>query len=285
MSQDQAIWKKYLLVLYVGMWAVILVGACVWLTMFLVGTLGDPFDDKQKQDQEFDAFDSLVAGTEKRVVRYLGEWELLEPKLPGHFHHIGRWYQPDKWNFCIECHTSTPHSRSPQQRAFLNMHNLFIACQVCHVQEEEGVAPTRFGWVDITDGRLCENPTMAEGVWGEYGAKIVPLKGNADNLQIASLDEEEAIAAKYSKQEDDLNERQKLAVRTRIHRRCIEAPVRCGDCHNSEKAFLPYTDLGYSAERSAFLISAEVADLVARYETFYIPNLLRTDDPTGEDSK
>ncbi len=284
MSQNQAVWKKYMLVLYVGMWCVILVGACVWLTTFLVGTLGDPFDDKQ-HDENLDVFDSVVAMTEENVARYLGEWEFHEPKLPGHFHHIGRWYQPDKWNFCVECHTSTPHSRAPQQRAFLNMHNLFISCQVCHVQEEEGVAPARFGWVDITDSRLCENPTMTEGVWGEYGAKIVPLRGNADNLQIASLDEERAIAAKFRKQRDNLNERQELAVRKRIHRRCVEAPVRCGDCHNSERAFLPYTDLGYSAERSSFLISSEVADLVARYETFYIPNLLRTDEPTGEDAK
>ncbi len=43
MSQDQAVWKKYLLVLYVGMWGVILVGACIWLTMFLVGTLQNLF--------------------------------------------------------------------------------------------------------------------------------------------------------------------------------------------------------------------------------------------------
>jgi hypothetical protein len=73
--------------------------------------------------------------------------------------------------------------------------------------------------------------------------------------------------------------------KTFIHRRCIEIPVRCGDCHNSEKAFLPYTDLGYSRERSDFLVSAEVVDLVARYETFYIPNLLRTDEQSEEGSK
>ena len=285
MSHNQAVWKKYLLVLYVGMWSVILAGACIWLTIFLVGTLGGPFDNKQNHEQDLDVFDSVVALTEKKVVRYLGEWEFLEPKLPGHFHHVGRRYQPDKWNFCVECHTSTPHSRAPQQRAFLNMHNLFISCQVCHVQEEEGVAPTRFGWVDITDGKLCANPSMEEGVWGEYGAKIVPLKGNGEDLRIASLDEEEKIAAKFRRQMDDLNDLQKAAVNKRIHRRCVEAPVRCGDCHNSEKAFLPYTDLGYSAERSSFLISAEVVDLVARYETFYIPNLLRTDEQTGEDSK
>ncbi len=284
MSNDQSAWKKYLLVLYVGMWCVILIGACIWLTIFLVGTLGDPFDKQQKQSLDQDVFKSVVALTEKNVVRYLGEWEFHEPKLEGHFHHVGRWYQADRWNFCVPCHTSTPHSRAPQQRAFLNMHNLFISCQVCHVRHEEGVPPTNFGWVDMATGKLCDNPTMTEGVWGEYGAKIVPLTDNTDSPKIASLDEEEAFAEEFREKANDLDDRQEAVGKTFIHRRCIETPVRCGDCHNSENAFLPYTELGYSQERSDFLVSAEVVDLVSRYETFYIPNLLRTDEEPEEQS-
>ena len=285
MSHNQAVWKKFLLVLYVGMWSVILVVACIWLTMFLIGTLGD----KQEQASDLDVFDSVVALTEKKVVRYLGEWEFLEPKLPGHFHHVGRWYQPDKWNFCVKCHTSTPHSRAPQQRAFLNMHNLFISCQVCHVREQEGIAPTRFGWIDIVTGQLRSNPDMAEGVWGEYGAKIVPLKGTEENPQPVTLDEEEAFAATLRKRMDNLDDRQKVVGNKFIHRRCVDTPVRCGDCHNSEEVFLPYTALGYSSERSAFLVSSEVVDLVSRYETFYMPNLLKADEQiqkeTGEEKQ
>jgi hypothetical protein len=282
MSHEAGLWKRYLLLLYVGMWSIILAGASVWLTLFLIGTLGDPFEDKEAQTLDLDVFNSIVALTEKKVVRYLGEWEFLEPKLPGHFHHVGRWYQSDKWNFCVKCHGPTPHSRAPQQRAFLNMHNLFISCQVCHVREKEGIAPTRFGWIDITDGQLCPNPDMAKGVWGEYGAKIVPLKESQENPQPATLDEEEAFAAKFRTRMDKLDDRQKVIGNKFIHRRCVETPVRCSDCHNSEKEFLPYTALGYSSERSDFLVSAEVVDLVARYETFYIPNLLKTDEQTEE---
>ena len=47
------------------------------------------------------------------------------------------------------------------------MHNLFISCQVCHVREQEEIASTRFGWIDIVNGQLCSNPDMAEGVWGD----------------------------------------------------------------------------------------------------------------------
>jgi hypothetical protein len=285
MSQDQAVWKKYLLVLYVGLWSVILVAACIWLIMFLIGTLGY----RQDQTPELNVFDSVVALTEQKVVRYLGDWEFLEPKLPGHFHHIGRWYQSDKWSFCVKCHGPTPHSKAPQQRAFLNMHNLFISCQVCHVREQEGVAPTRFGWVDITNGQLCSNPDMAEGVWGEYGAKIIQLKGAEENPQPVTLDEENDFAATFRKRVDDLGDRQKVIGNRFIHRRCVDTPVHCGDCHNSEEAFLPYTALGYSSERSAFLVSSEVVDLVGRYETFYMPNLLKADEQvqkeTGEETQ
>jgi hypothetical protein len=250
MSSNAGGLKKYFLVLYVGMWIVILTSAIVWLTAFLVGTLRDPLAKKKANTPNLDVFDSVVALTEKRVVG------------------------------------PTPHSKAPQQRAFLNMHNLFISCQVCHVQEQEGVAPTRFGWIDITNGQLRSNPEMAEGVWGEYGAKIVQLKGTEQNPQPVSLDEEEAFAATFRKRVDSLDDRQKVIGNKFIHRRCVSTPVRCSDCHNSEKAFLPYTALGYSSERSDFLVSSEVVDLVGRYETFYMPNLLKADEQmqteTGE---
>jgi len=285
MSQDQALWKKFLLALYVGILSVILVSACIWLIMFLIGTLG--YD--REQAPELDVFDSVVALTEEKVVRYLGEWEFLEPELPGHFHHVGRWYQSDKWNFCVECHGPTPHSKAPQQRAFLNMHNLFISCQVCHVRDQEGITPTRFGWVDITSGQLCSNPEMVEGVWGEYGAKIIQLKGTEENPRPVTLDEEEDFAATFRKRVDNLDDRQKVIGNKFIHRRCVDTPVRCGDCHNSEKGFLPYIALGYSTDRSDFLVSSEVVDLVARYETFYMPNLLKADgqmqEETGEETQ
>jgi len=267
--------KKLLLVSYLGMWTVIIIGATTWLGMFLVGTLGDPFD-KKTDAFAADTFDAVVALTEKEVERHLGEWEFSEPKLPGHFHHIRRWYESDKLNFCIKCHGPSPHSRSIKERAFLNMHGLFISCQVCHVHEQEGIAPDRFGWIAITDGKLTDNPEMVEGVWGEYGAKIIAVKGPQDNPHPVTLEEEEACAEKMRKRMNELNDQQKVIGNKFIHRRCVETPVRCSQCHNSEKAFLPYAALGYSKQRAAFLVSAEVADLAEHYETFYLPNLLNT---------
>lgn len=284
MSHGPSLAKRLLLVLYVGLWSVLLVAAGAWLTVYLAGTLGDPLAKGKVHAGDTPAFDSILALTEKKVVRYLGEWEFLEPELPGHFHHIGRWYQPDRGNFCIDCHGPIPHSRSSRERAFLNMHNLFISCQVCHVQEQEGMRPTRFGWVDIGTGQMCRSPDMAKGFWGEYGAKIVPLVGPPENLVPLNLDEEKDFAAEFRRRMNDLSDSQRVVGNKFIHRRCSENPVRCSSCHEGKDAFLPYTDLGYSAERAAFLVSTEVVDLVRRYETFHMPNLLQPQEPKGQEA-
>ncbi|OHB75528.1 MAG: hypothetical protein A2Z25_07450 [Planctomycetes bacterium RBG_16_55_9] len=280
MKRTSGFSKRFFLFFYVGTWSVLLAAAGTWLTVYLVGTLGDSLTAKQTQPAEMEVFDSVLALTDKKVVRYLGEWEFLEPKLPGHFHHIGRWYQSDKWNFCVKCHGQTPHSRTPQLRAFLNMHNLFISCQVCHVREQADVELTRFGWADMTYGKVCSSPEMADHPWGEYDAKIVPLNGPEDQPRPITLDDEEVFAEEFLKRRDTLGDQQKVIANKFIHRRCVETPVRCTDCHNSEDTFLPYTALGYSSERADFLVSAEVVDLIRRYETFHIPNLLR---PQGQE--
>jgi hypothetical protein len=284
MGHSSSLSGRGMLLLYVAMWSVLLVAAGGWLTLYLVRTLGNPLAGKDKHVAKLKVFDSVVALTEKKVARYLGEWEFQEPKLPGHFHHIGRWYQADTRNFCIHCHGQTPHSRSPQVRAFLNMHNLFISCQTCHIREKQDVVPTRFGWADITTGQLCSSPDMATLPWGEYGAKIVPVTGPEKSPVCITLDEEEAFAAEFLKHMNELSDQQKAVGKTFVHRRCTETPVRCSDCHNIQKAFLPYAALGYTKERTTFLMSAEVADLVARYETFHMPSLLKAGEPAQQET-
>lgn len=278
MSHSMTLWLRVQLYLHVFVWSILLTAAGVWLTVYLVGTLGDPLagrdgpEDAVARGGELKSFESLVAVTERQVDRYLGEWEFSEPHLPGHFHHIGRWYEADKWSFCIDCHGPMPHARSPQVRAFLNMHNLFVTCRACHCQDEAENWPSRFGWVRISDGELISSPDMEQGVWGEYGAKIVPLEGPAENPRPLSLEAEER---EFRTRMQELTSQQKVMANKFIHRRCADNPVMCERCHNQESPFLAYEELGYSPARAAFLVSAEVVDLVKRYEAFYMPLMLK----------
>jgi len=267
--------KKIFLTLYFGIWGLLLISACAWLTYFLIGTVYNTDSGKNIETQNATSFDSILELTNKKVDRYLGEWEFQEPELPGHFHHIGRWYQSDKWNFCIECHGPIPHSRNVKERAFLNMHNLFISCQVCHVQETEGIAATRFGWIDMSEGSLKPNPEMSEGVWGEYGVKIIQLIESDEEPQPLNLEEEQEFAKEFRTNMNELNDSQKVIGNKFIHRKCVENPISCSDCHDAQNKFLPFTELGYSQERADFLVSSEVVDMVRRYETFLMPNILK----------
>jgi hypothetical protein len=282
MSHSSSLSRKLFLALYVVTWAVLLTAAGIWLTRFLLGTLGAPQIDSDTQLARAKVFDSVVALTEKKVVRYLGEWEMQEPRLPGHFHHIGRWYEADKTSLCIKCHGQTPHSNTPQRRAFLNMHTLFISCEVCHVREQAGAGARQFAWSSISDGALGPSLDMSQLPWGEYGKKIVPVKDTPGGLRPVTFDEEEAFAAEYFKQRDKLTDQQRVLANQFLHKRCVETPVRCSECHNQQQEFLPYVALGYAPERAAFLRSAEVVDLVRRYETFHLPTLLNPPDPESK---
>ncbi|MFA6425254.1 MAG: hypothetical protein WCW64_03620 [Phycisphaerae bacterium] len=280
MSQKSSFWKKKKLVFCTAAWSIFIIAAAVWLTIFLIGTLSRPFWDNAPV-----VSDSVISPTEKKVERYHGEWEISKSKISSHPKNIGHGYESDKWTFCVKCHGPAPHSRTPKERSFLNMHGLFMSCYVCHVREQNGIAPTHFGWLNLASGLLCSsNPKMDEGVWGEYGAKIVPLNSEK-NPQPVKLKEEEALAVKLHKDMEKLNDHQKAIDNKFIHRRCVEMPVHCIDCHNSEKAFLPYTMLGYTAERAAFLMSAEMADFAKHYETFYVPKPLNTGTITPDATK
>lgn len=283
MIRKSIFWEKYNLIFQTVAWSVLIIAAAAWLTTFLIGTLGKPFWENSPT-----VLDRAVSPTEKKVERYRGEWEIPESKTSSHHGSIGRGYESDKWTLCIKCHGPAPHSRTPKERDFLNMHSLFMSCYICHIREQEGVAPARFGWMDLASGLLCSNPKMDKDVWGEYGAKIVPL--NSEKIpQPVKLEEEEALAVKLHKDMEQPSDHQKAIRNKFIHRRCVETPVHCIDCHTSEKAFLPYTELGYTAERAAFLVSEKVAGFAKHYETFYVPKPLDTDTQppkaTKEDSK
>ena len=85
--------------------------------------------------------------------------------------------------------TPTPLS----ERAFLNMHTLFISCEVCHMREQEPSGPRHFAWSNLTDGQLCPNPDMSQLPWGEYGMKIVPVKDTPEGLRPVVFEEEEDL--------------------------------------------------------------------------------------------
>lgn len=289
MSKPSDRWEKVKLVLHVCLISTILIGSGTWLTYFLVSTLGDQSMKKQKPQGGTIKLGKVVYSVQEKVKRRLGELSFAEPKLKGHFHHIGEAFEMDTWNFCIDCHGAVPHSKNIDIRSFLNMHTMFVSCQVCHVQieEPESGAQTNFGWIDLKKGKLQPNPDMENAVWGEYGVKIIQLVGSGINTKPLFMAEERTLHNENKNKKSKLNKTQKVILNKLLHKRCSDEPVKCAQCHKSDTPLLPYRALGYLPDRQDYLVNAEVVDLVERYETFFMPSLLEPDkanlDSTGSD--
>ncbi len=273
MKKYFAVFNKYLYVITMILFST---AAGIFLSVLLIGIVTHP-DSHEKKDAISEDFQQILSQTDKEVTRHMGDMGFSEPKLKGHFHHIGKWYENDTWNFCIECHGSIPHSKSAENRSFLNMHTLFVSCQVCHVpllESEKTDTEGRYGWIDIKKGELQKSPDMVNAVPGEYGVKIIQLSGTGSNPKPLYMQKERKFYEEFKLREKDLNETQKGITNKILHERCAEKPMECNKCHTTESPLLNFSELGYTEDRNNYLMNLEVVDLVQRAENFYIPTLL-----------
>ncbi len=85
----------------------------------------------------------------------------LAQRVPmGHYHHVDRWFQPDRMDSCAlaGCHHPMPHQKIPAVRAFDNFHATFLACQMCHVYAAD--PKVRLQWVNTTTGQVQDTPPL-----------------------------------------------------------------------------------------------------------------------------
>ncbi len=75
----------------------------------------------------------VLEGDEEKTF-YRGYRFVQEKKIKDHYHRIELDIIPDETSHCITCHGDLPHGKSVHIRSFLNMHNLYFACQTCHVR-------------------------------------------------------------------------------------------------------------------------------------------------------
>ncbi len=77
-----------------------------------------------------------------------------------HFHIIPAWFTPDPANSCTTsgCHEQLPHGEHKEDRAFFNMHSVFLDCQVCHLEERPEASG--LSWVDLNDRSARQAPAV-----------------------------------------------------------------------------------------------------------------------------
>jgi hypothetical protein len=192
-----------------------------------------------------------------------------KPVSGGHFHMLdGAITQQEPFHpLCTNCHGTYPHSKEKKVRALLNFHTGFMACSVCHVRKAPDDQDYFFVWVDRQTGLTA---MQVKGSFGKYPAKIFPMQVTAGGQKRVFRPVDEKAAAEFLKLKDKFTPDQMAKAKIKLHEGVAKKPVFCTECHK-KNGYFDFAQLGFSKNRVDHLVSTEVASMIEKYETFYIP--------------
>jgi hypothetical protein len=195
-----------------------------------------------------------------------------KPKPEPHFHMVDEVvHQPEPFQpICLSCHGTFPHSKEKKVRSLLNFHTGFMACAVCHFRKDPADKTFSFVWVDRVTGITSRT---AEGEYGKYPAKIFPAKITAENVETIIHPVSEKSAREFLELKDRFTPDQMAQAKIKLHTQVSQKPVLCGDCHKKD-GYLDFAKLGFPKNRVNHLVSTEVAGMIEKYETFYLPAVI-----------
>ncbi len=208
---------------------------------------------------------------------YRGYRFVQEKKIKDHYHRIELGIAPDNTSHCITCHGDLPHGNSVNMRSFLNMHNLYFACQTCHTRPMEGQQQLAYYWYNRSTGNLVTEPEIGNSPIDELDIKLTPCEtcvdGEADRHTIEA---ERALADDYMEkiQSEDIDTAEKKSIVKLIHENISEKPVACGECHNRRNPFLPLEKVGFPERRISQVANDQITKMINEYEQFYTPAFL-----------
>ncbi|MBU0960894.1 MAG: hypothetical protein KKH60_05150, partial [Proteobacteria bacterium] len=193
-------------------------------------------------------------------------------KTDTHFHntdetvHLTIENQP----ICVSCHGTLPHSKSPDIRSFLNMHNYFMACETCHVRRADVKGEVAYLWYDnITEEQV---QAIDESKNGSYGARMVPVASLNGKERRLDQPSNPGFIEQYKAQKDNLTPEEQAEAKVMLHKDMSKKPIQCTECHSREP-YIDFVTAGYSKKRSDSLYRTEAADMIDRYMKFYLPTM------------
>jgi hypothetical protein len=273
----------------------------VWYGYFLYPLI---FGFEKKEAAAESLVDLVEAGTEeeRRFMRLLLQPEetsvidlgyrvIEQPYIQGRFHNIGFSIEPDEANVCVRCHGTISHDKSKEVRSFLNMHSFYLGCETCHVHKNENDEPPfEFRWYSKATGELVENPEKLVKnenlyakpedfekkyvVYGDYGAKISPGEFREGKFEFLKRGNMLDYVEEYLKNEKQFSTSQKSKAKKLIHKNVNKKPRECEGCHNNEKQYIPFAELGYPPRRVEELTETAVVGMINKYKEFWIPSIL-----------
>ena len=161
-------------------------------------------------------------------------------------------------------------------RAFLNMHNLYFACQTCHIRPQKGMRNLVYYWYDRTTGEVVETPELGDTPIDELNLKLTPCESCGTEPEKGKIKKERTEVKQLMEQlqrDQTSIEKKKEIVKT-FHRNVAKDPVDCSECHNEKRSFLPLEAVGYSRERASHVSNDQISKMIKEYEKFYKPEFL-----------
>ncbi len=189
---------------------------------------------------------------------------------------------------CFICHSDLPHSKNKRIRALMNIHTQFFVCETCHIKEKPG-STVVYKWYNPLDknppgpfyGTSYDPETGSLSLGKDLISKIAPYFKSEENddLVPAIQVQDEPLARDYMKIRDKLSPEQREGIKNKFHENIKPKGHNCKTCH-TENSILDFRQLEFSENRTANLKQLVVADMLAKYEEFYLPELL--DFPESE---
>lgn len=225
---------------------------------------------------EPDFIQEIVLEDEEQKTFYRGYRFVQEKKVKDHYHRIELDITPDATSHCIKCHGDLPHGKSVHIRAFLNMHNLYFACQTCHVRPKEKGEKLHYYWCDSKTGAMVLNPEIGDKPIDSLGIRLTPCVTCSTEPDRESIFQERKSTDALMKkiQEEEISSTEKKEIVKQIHQPVSEQPLSCGECHTKENPFLALSRIGYPDQRIAQVASDQITRMINEYKEFFTPAFL-----------
>ena len=231
-----------------------------------------------------DFIQEIVLEDEEKKTFYRGYRFVQEKKVKDHYHRIELDIAPDETLHCIKCHGDLPHGKSVHIRAFLNMHNLYFACQTCHVRPKEKGENLHYYWCDRKTGEMVVNPAIGDRPIDSLGIRLTPCAtcSHEPDRDTIARERKHTDALMENIQKEEIGASEKKEIVKKIHEPVSEQPLSCRECHTKDNPFLPLNTVGYSDRRIAQVASDQITKMINEYKEFYTPTFLEPGRGTGE---
>ncbi len=272
--------KAYMLLMIAAvMVATVVISKVIYESVFVFGyqiVSTEPHAEKMPLIEPNFIEEILLENNEEKTF-YHGYRFVQEKEIKDHYHRIELGIGPDNTSHCIKCHGDLPHGKSVHVRAFLNMHNLYFACQTCHVRPKKPGEQLYYYWYKRSTGNIVFNPEINNHQIDSLGIKLTPCETCDSKPDRKEIEAERKLIKQIMKEINDkkigLEEKKKIVEK--IHANISKHPVYCNECHNRKKPFLRLAEVGYPEHRITMVANDQITKMINEYKEFHTPSFLQ----------